>query len=346
MFKEKSRHAVAETQSLLGLQAVGNFQEFFTEWYRRSYLIRRGEVLQHGPEDDDLIIGVMPGMRRGAMAAGFLSRMQRLGFIPDALDGLVGASVGATIIREFAGNNIDVPKYLFIDDRLKTRSGRRRRAIFRASPIPPLVDFKVLQDLFEVIGAPEEAVAAARPQIYMGLRDMATGRNEFMSTADMDSTIIGAISSMTINFVTKRRLIPLNGRMYADPLYKDREIIEFAAKKFKRPKILALFASNPLEENHANRAFDYLVRFAEHGHNINHLLAALYELRNIDDGPAFYRNLISGEMGIDFSGIHPQKMPIAPNEQNLVLLRDVVAESEDFADLVGSATICRFLLAS
>jgi hypothetical protein len=332
MFKDESRHAVAEAQSILGLQAVGNYQEFLRGWYLRSSLILRGEILPSDPDDCERVVAIMPGMRRGANAAGLLYRLQKLGFIPDGLQGIVGSSVGATIAREYAGNNIHTLKELFVDDRIRTRSGSRRRAIFLDRPLPPLVDFVVTEDLFRALGAPEEVIAAAHPKIYMGLRDMETGKNEFMSTEDMSDTIIGAISSMTINFVTKRRLTPLNGRMYADPLHRDRELIEFAARKFRKPKILALFASNPMEENHVDRAFNYLVRFAEHGHNVSHLLAALYELRNIDDGPEFYRDLISGKRGIDFAGIYPHRMPMAPNEQNLGLVRSVVQESEDFAE--------------
>lgn len=340
MFKERNGLLTPET-SLLKMQAVGQSDQFLDLWYRQS----RGENLP----GRKLVLVLTAGMRRGGITTGVLSGLRDHGFTPNGLQAIVGSSVGGTVAREYAGNNLDALKGLFADDRRQTPQGFRR-VIFLDNKSFPLVNFVATEDLFRQEGACEEVVKAASPEIYVGLRDMATGLSEFVDLKKVEDSVDLVISTMTVDKITRRRKRPVvkrNGErvMGADPLHKDSELIKFAVKELGATDVGVLFTSNPLENSRINTAFDYAVTILEHMGNGKHLPNALYELRYADKSPEYFKELFLNTKDVNISGFYPSKMPIAPNELNLNLMAGVINEAEVFGSGLGAAARARILAA-
>ncbi|HLC87940.1 MAG TPA: hypothetical protein VJG66_02715 [Patescibacteria group bacterium] len=115
MFERQSGLLVPGT-NLLDMRVVGQ-TEALDIWYQQS----QGNVFP----GRKLVVIFEPGMRRGGVTTGALSGLLTEGFKPSGAQALVGSSVGGTIAREYAGENLDALKALFIDDRRPNPDGQR-----------------------------------------------------------------------------------------------------------------------------------------------------------------------------------------------------------------------------
>jgi hypothetical protein len=338
MLREKSGIFIPENPQILNLQTAGNSDAFLDKWLRQS----RGEIIPN----TKLVLVLTAGMRRGGITTGILSGLRTHGFSPDGLQAIVGSSVGGTVAREYAGNNLDALEGLFADDRRPNKTtGELERVIFMPPTKPKFINFVNTEDLFRKEGAPEEVVKAAKPEIYVGLRDK--GEKRFINLKEVEDSVDLVISSMTIQKITERRnrRVILNTTkeeiMGADPLHKDSELIKFAINELGATDIGVLFTSNPFERNLADIAFDYGVAILEHMHNREHMFRALYDLRHTDKSPEHFEKLFSGSGKVEMAGFYPQDMPINPSELDLALMSRVIKESKAFGDQQGMASAQR-----
>lgn len=341
MFERKNGLLIPKT-NLLDMQAVGQSDAFLDKWYRQS----RGEVLPN----TKLVLVLTAGMRRGGITTGILSGLRNHEVTSDGLQAIVGSSVGGTIAREYIGNNINVLKGLFVDDRRQTPKGLERM-IFLKKMRPPLVNFVATEDLFRKEGAPEEAVKAAKPEVYIGLRDLVTGTREFVKMREVEDTVDLAISTMTMVEITERRQRPVvntitgEKKMSADPFYNPSELIKFAVNELGATDVGVLFTTNPFETSRVNSAFDLLMTFLDHMRNRKHLFQAIYNLRYADKSPEYFKKLFSESGNVNMAGFYPSRVPIAPNETNLELMALVINEAELFGNQQGKAARERILSA-
>ena len=325
-----------ERSNLLKLKAVGAYQEVLSKWYRQS----QGEVIP----GTNIVCILTSGMRLGAYTAAQLSALERIGFKPEGIQSFVGTSVGATIGREFIGANIDELAKLFANDIIDGPKGRQR-GIFLETRKLPLVDFVVTEDLFRDRGARESAVKSAIPELYMALRGIDTGRVEFAKARDMDDTVIGVLSSMTIDSITKRNSTKLKigddkkGRMFADPLIGETDLINYAINELGATDLLIFFNSNPFINSTTDRLLNYVLTILEHRKNPKHLIWALSELKSRNSNPApYYQQLLTSE-NVCVAGIYPENSPLAPNDLRLNRIQRIMSEAESFAYSLGQEVI-------
>ncbi|HLC87941.1 MAG TPA: hypothetical protein VJG66_02720 [Patescibacteria group bacterium] len=212
------------------------------------------------------------------------------------------------------------------------------------------MDFVATEKLFREEGAPEEVVKAAAPDIYVGLRNMATGLSEFVDLKGVQDSVDLVISSMSVHSITKRRrrrVITKDGRriMGADPLDSLGRLVEVALNKLKATDVVIFCTSNPFDYGIFDNAFDHAVNIIEYGRNRRHLFKALYELRYANKSPEYFTDLFSGSRGVNILGFYPGRMPIRPNELDLDLMSAAVNEAELFGRQIGAETRLRLMAA-
>jgi hypothetical protein len=141
---------------------------------------------------------------------------------------------------------------------------------------------------------------------------------------------------MTIESITKSRRKLVNGKLYFDPMQADIWPLHYAFNELHATDILIIFTSNPFIDEKKDTLMNYVLTCVENIGNSKHLLVALKRLRAASDNPQYYKELFSTSTDVRIAGIYPTTTPMAPNEQNLTRVKNIIAEVETFSYTVGS----------
>jgi hypothetical protein len=278
--------------------------------------------------DITTVLILVGGMQRGVIQAWQCAEFESLG-LTSGIDKVMGLSVGSAVGRELTGGTVAVTKNFFHEDSLN-------EGVILPRSFPPLVDFGPAEKILRQRGATEESVRSSKTELLIHLQDRETGVSSFISAREIDDTVAAVISAMSMPYVTKSPVLPVNGKLYGDPMHINALPIDYAIKKLHATDILVLFTENPFTGDRRLQAFNL---FLSHLANLktSERFSVFSHLRSMRNNIRYLTDPNATPDGINVAGIYPTNMPLNPNERNAHLLEEAGKQAARFAAKIGSS---------